>query len=52
MGPDKAAGYKQNAFEIHLDVYIPFKIALNSHAHSLYKPRWVKELWTKQPFKD
>ena len=44
VGLDKAAGCKQNAFEKHLDVSdIHLKLALNSHAHKLYKPRWVKE---------
>ena len=45
IGLDKAAGCKQNAFEKHLDVsHIHLKFALNSHAHKLYEPRWVKEL--------
>ena len=44
---DKAGGCKQNAFEKRLDVSdIHLKIALNSHARYLYRPRWVKELWT------
>ena len=47
IGLDKAAGYKLNAFEKHLDTFdIHLKIALNSHAHKLYKPRCLKELWT------
>ena len=53
MGLDKAAGCKQNAFEIYLDLSdIHLKVALNSHAHKLYKPRWAKKLWTRQLFKD
>ena len=39
--------------DMHLDVSdIHLKISLNSYAHKLYKPRRVKELWTRQPFKD
>ena len=53
-GLDKAAGCKQNTFKKHLDVSdmhlnvseIHLKTDSNSHAHKLYKPRWVKELWT------
>ena len=53
IGLGKAARFKQNAFEKHLDVsHIRLKFALNSHAHKSYKPRWIKELWTRQPFKD
>ena len=52
VGLDKASRCKQNAFENHLDVSdIRLKIALNSDVQKLYKPRWVKELWTRQPFK-
>ena len=51
--PRQGPGCKQNAFEKHLDVSdIHLKIALNSHVHKLYKPRWVKKLWIRQPFKD
>ena len=50
---DKAAGCKQKAFEKHLDVSdIHLKFALNSHECILYKPRWVKEFPTRQPYKD
>ena len=62
IGLDKAAECERSVFEkhldvseMHLDVYdIHLKIALNSHAHYLFKPRRVKELWTRQtvPFKD
>ena len=52
-GLDKPAGCQHNAFKKHLDVSrVHLKSALNSHAHKLYKPRWVKELWTIKPFKD
>ena len=50
---DAAFNSQQNAFEKHLDVsQIHLKFDLNSHAHKLYKPGWVKELWTRQLFKD
>ena len=60
IGLDKAVGCKQDACEKHLDVPnmhldvsdIHLKVALNSHAQKLYKPRWVEKLWTSQPFKD
>ena len=41
IGLDKAAWCKQNEFEKHLDVCdIHLKIALNSHVHKLYKPKF------------
>ena len=52
MGLDKAAGCKQTAFKKHLDVSdIHLRTTFNSHAHKLYKPKSVKELWTRKPFR-
>ena len=51
IGLDKAAGCKQDVFEKHLDVsHRHLKFDINSH--KFYKSRWVKELWTRQPFKN
>ena len=53
MDLDKAAECKQNAFGKNSNISVIYlKYALSLHAQKLYKPKWVKELWTRQPFKN